>query len=1208
MLFRFLETHWLAAVLLVLSGVLLYVGRKTWLGRLGAGDMACYALGGMFFTTGGFTLFGRVEWYEAFFAVTFAGFFVLALVLFFTRKWSFWTAVTFGGIFALGRGAWTEVGTGEAVMTALRSLRGLEFVRPWWLVLLVLVPVVVLMGRKSLSGLGPVRKWVAVGARATIVALLAMACAEPRIKRQSDHLTVLFVMDRSYSIPTDSDAADPAKPNVIPVDRRWAKLQEFVDEAVRSRGPTRRNDQAGVILFGRRPKLVLPPASVDGRMVIDELAAGPIDGTYTDLAAAVKLAIASFPEGTAKRIVLVSDGNENVGSVLEQANVAKQNGVEIDTVALAVGAKKTDEVRVVSVEAPPNTQAGARLPLRVVVRNEHPNRVVDGVLELVQIRQDEGRQVERQVDIELDGDSRDRVLDKSKLPARVRLYPGGNVFRFRDRAETRGESSYSYRATFVPLKSADETGLNVAEGLPGDRPTNNRATTTVVARGQRRLLFLEDAPSVERSAHAHLYAALRRANIRLDFVPVSNLPPDRDDLALFLTNYDCVLFANVPAETMSTDQMEAIRTTVHDQGCGLVMVGGPDSFGPGGYQSTPVEQALPVDCEIKAVKAVGKGGLIMIMHASEMDRGNYWQKQVAKLAIQRLGPVDMVGVAQYGFGAGGGVSWVIPFQDVGDDKARLMAKIDRMTPGDMPDFDPFLVAAVDTLTDDKYQLAVKHCIIISDGDPQYGVRGQAAVKKMADNAVSCTTVGVATHGAAENAKMKAIAEATKDGAGRPGKYYEPKSGADLPAIYIKESRRISQSFVYDRVFKPTMRLRGGPADTLPIAGLPDLYGFVRTTKKSSPLAETHVDGPRLPDQEFPVVASWRYGLGKSVAHTSDARTIPATGVKGWDRDWASSDIYQKYWEQAVNWAMREAERGKLTVQTEYRDGKMRIIVDARDEKDKAVGGLRLKAAVTSPKPLQPGEKPVEPEFRREGVGRYVAEVPAEEAGSYFLNVVASSAGPNGTTIPFDAARAGFAVPYSPEYADLESNPKLLQQVSELTGGKAYTDGDDLTQLAKDATLFRDAPKTVRSLLPFWFWLVFAAGMLLLLDVGVRRVSLEWTEVRTAAERTWANLRANPVAETESEGLGKLLRRKASVGEAIDKTRAARKFDPTATPAAPADAPKAADDFVSTGPPLLPPPPSRPTETKAPEDFFTRMQKAKKRAGQSPKDGDGDRER
>ena len=235
MLVRYFETHWLGVALLLLSALLLYVGRRTWLGRLGAGDMAFYALGGLLFSEGGFTLFRFIEWYELFLAVTAVGFFVIALVLFFTRAWSFWVAITFGGIFALGRGAWTEAPTGEAVMNAARALRGLEFVRPWWLLLLVFVPVVVMMGRRSLSGLGPIRKWFAVSARALIVALLAMACAEPRIKRQSDNLTVLFVIDRSYSIPQDSDPVDPTKPNAPLVDRRWNRLREFVDEAVRYR-------------------------------------------------------------------------------------------------------------------------------------------------------------------------------------------------------------------------------------------------------------------------------------------------------------------------------------------------------------------------------------------------------------------------------------------------------------------------------------------------------------------------------------------------------------------------------------------------------------------------------------------------------------------------------------------------------------------------------------------------------------------------------------------------------------------------------------------------------------------------------------------------------------------------------------------------------------------------------------------------------------
>ena len=97
-------------------------------------------------------------------------------------------------------------------MEAVRALRGLEFVRPWWLLLLVLVPVVFLMSRRSLSGLGPVRKWVAVGLRATIIALLAVALAEPRVRRTSENVTVIFVLDRSLSVPPELDPSTNVPP------------------------------------------------------------------------------------------------------------------------------------------------------------------------------------------------------------------------------------------------------------------------------------------------------------------------------------------------------------------------------------------------------------------------------------------------------------------------------------------------------------------------------------------------------------------------------------------------------------------------------------------------------------------------------------------------------------------------------------------------------------------------------------------------------------------------------------------------------------------------------------------------------------------------------------------------------------------------------------------------------------------------------------
>jgi uncharacterized membrane protein len=820
---------------------------------------------------------------------------------------------------------------------------------------------------------------------------------------------------------------------------------------------------------------------------------------------------------------------------------------------------------------------------------------VEGLLEVVQIRTDG----ERSITIE-DGPN---VIDKARQPARVRLVPGLNSFRFRDRAEVaKDETSFTYRATFTPILSADENGRNVVEGLPGDRITNNKATTAVVARGQRRVLFLEERAARGPSPHQHLIDALKRAKIRVDPLSIALLPEDKDDLGIFLSNYDCVVLANIPAEVFSQDQMEMIRSTVHDQGCGLVMVGGPDSYGPGGYQTTPIEAALPVDCEIKALKAAGKGGLVMIMHASEMADGNKWQKEIAKLAIQRLGPNDMVGVLQYGFGLGQGVVWHIPFQEIGDKRNALLAKVDSLVPGDMPDFDPFLSTAADTLSDPKHNLSVKHCIVISDGDPQYGGTGRSAIAKMATSGISCTTVGVATHSAAESGKMKSIAEGTRDAQGNPGRYYEPKTGADLPAIYIKESRRVSQSFIYDKRFDPIASDLSGPAEGLP-RKMPVLHGFVRTTLKESSFATMHLEGPNVFEQRFPLLASWRYGLGKAVAFTSDARTQPDTGVKGWDKDWVGSDVYQKFWEQAVTWAMREVERGRVTVVTEHREGKVRVRVDVRDDKDKPVSGLVIRSAVTPPKALGPGEKPPKLEFKAKGPGQYEAEFTAEEAGAYFVNVQAYEenvrADGRSTFGLYDAARAGATVPYSPEFADLESNTPLLTRLSELTGGNAYKETDeDLNHLIRSGELFREAPKTVRAILPFWFWLVVFAGVMLVVDVGIRRISLDPVEIRQGGEKLWAGLRAKPIMLEDDAAMGRLLNRKKAANETF--SRAGRKFEGNAS----APAPVGADAFVKgDGPavPLPPPPPLRKEETaKEPEDFLSRMKKAKDRA---KRDGD-----
>ena len=1139
--------------------------------------------------------------------------FVAAIVLLATGSWLRVVAFVSVGLFLFGSGAVGLKFVQEETIRFVRSLQTLHFVEPEWLLLLLVVPIIVVLGRKSLSGLGMLRRMSVIGLRCLVVTLLALAIAEPRLKRSSDQLAVIFVIDRSVSVPQDIDPTTIDSSGGV-VDRRWQRIRQLVNDAVARRGASHRDDLSGAILFARRPKLVLPPRPVD-RLPVPDGNIG-LDDTYTDIAAALKLAMASFPEGVRKRIVLISDGNENLGNSEKQAELARKNGVQIDTIALAVGIRNENEIIVQAVETPSRVEKGARLPIRVFVRNAHSSRVVQGTLELVENRNG----VERPIPIQ----NGQGVVDGRKSPARIALQPGTNPFTFRDKADPKEgeeeELSLTYRAVFQPL-----------EPIPGDRVQNNRALAHVIARDRRRVLFLEaDGIEAGTFTHQHLIDRLTAAKFEVHSLNIARLPQNRDDLLHFLSNYGCVVIANVPSEMIARDQQEAIRANTHEQGCGLVMIGGPDSYGAGGYQQTPIERALPVDCQIKALSAAGKGGLVLIMHASEMADGNKWQKEIAKLAIQRLAPNDMVGVLYYDLNT----KWHIPFVSVGSGKSKLLAALDRMTPGDMPDFDPFLKSAYETLSDPRHGLTTKHIILISDGDPSLGKIGQQALQDMRDDRITCTTVGVATHGAPEAKRLESMA------IGRPGEtkppFHNVKDPRQLPAIYIKESRRVSQSFLFEQKFQPKLVVRDGPTDGLP-SNLPELHGFIRTTLKPSPLAQMLIEGPNTFDQRFPILATWQYGLGRAAAFTSDARSLPPN-KPFWDRDWAESPIYLQVWEQTIAWALRGSESDRLAITTEYREGKVFVVVEARDENNRPITDLIVEAKVSAPGQADEDAKSIEVTFVQRSGGIYEAEFHAEDVGSYVLNVVAKQQVPgwngrfksglpktttekngrlflsdgtevqrlgDGSVVYVDDGKAVVAgqhekierqrtavtVSYSPEYADLESNTPLLKTISRITGGKVFSEEDDeLNQLVRGGDLFRSAPDAVRAFRPLWYWLVFAAGFGLLIDVGVRRIAIDAQELRAAGERVWSRLRQ--VAESKADYFERLRQRKGKSDEAIEREKAERRFEgvsvPHIRPPAGADAPKPATSTPA------PAPPEADAEV-AEDDYFTKLRKAKKRA-------------
>ncbi|MBI3410498.1 MAG: VWA domain-containing protein, partial [Planctomycetes bacterium] len=890
---------------------------------------------------------------------------VLLAVALSTGNWSAPAGYFLGAVFLFGLGQGIAGGLQAYLTDGYKLLLTLDPLQPLWLLLLLLVPVIIWLSYRSLSGLGPVRRWVAIGLRCFVVALLLLALAETHARRADENLTVIFLWDRSLSIPPEYAQGDNR-------DLREERIRTFMNNAVLKRGAGKEEDKVGLIVFGRKPRLELPPASVP-QLKFTKLVSR-IDDTYTDLAASIKLGLASFPEGTSKRLVLISDGNENLGQAEEQARIAKENGVQIDVLPIAAGRRNPNEVLVERIEAPPFTEKDTRLPLRIVLRSFHPEIVV-GDLKLTKT----SLEMRKAPD---EGEERPSFEKEPLVQKEVRLRHGLNVFYFQQPG-AKQEDAYTFEAQFIPTRVEDARGKLVQFGLKGDRVENNQASTSVMARGQRAVLIVEstkpDREGDEPHTHKLLAERLQRARSSLKVLTIDaeRLPQDPTQLAIILSKFDCVILANVPADALSEEQQKVLRSNTHDQGCGLIVVGGNRGFGAGGWQGTELEKAMPVTSDLKSLKVEGKSGLVMMMHASEMAEGNAWQRKIAKLAIDRLSSMDMVGMLYYDHGMvapGGGHIWHIPFQEIGNQKRALMSLVDTMSPGDMPDVDPAFDKAYKQLTNPVYALGTKHIIFISDGDHWNASR--AMLLKLRAAKITCTTVCITTHGKAEVDKMAAVAQFVG------GRAYHITNPSELPAIYIRESRLVSQSFTHEKPFSPEIRFAGGPTEGL--GKLEDLYGFVRTTKRPSPLVEAPIMTPKIGEAEFPILAYWQYGLGKSIAFTSDARTNPG-GRAYWDKDWANSNTYSKFWEQTVDWSLRPTESGKfLHLTTEQRDGKVRVTIDAKDADKNPLTSVKFKTGITAPSFKGPDGPRVDLKFEQKNAGIYEADIPVDEAGNFFL--------------------------------------------------------------------------------------------------------------------------------------------------------------------------------------------------------------------------------
>lgn len=1022
------------------------------------------------------------------------------------------------------------------------------FDKPWYLLALLLLPLLWIFSFRSLAGLGRARRVVALSLRTAVLAIFVLALAEIQLLWTSERLAVVYVLDQSLSIPEEQRRA----------------MREYVSKEVRQHRKREHDDLAGVIVFGRDASIEVAPFDDDIHPAAQFESLFQVPRDATNLAAALKLANAAFPENVAKRIVIVTDGNENLGDARSEARqLTEKQGIGIDVVPVHLASRA--EVAVEKVALPPDIRQSQPFEARVVVNNFAVSAGDDAqpVRGKLQVLRRSGR-------------TEEPISEEG-----VQLKPGKNVFSFQQKLDE--PAVYTYRAVFTPADGADD-GLT----------QNNEATAFTHIRGKGRVLLIEDWEKP--GQFEVLIRRLRAMNLEVEVQQNNDLFTNLAELQA----YDTVVLANVPRvsgergdeiHSFSDEQIRMLVRNTEQLGCGLVMLGGESSFGVGGWANTDVEKALPVDCQIKNAKIQAVGALVVIFHASELADGNGMQKLIARKSLDVLGPTDYAGAVAFGnFNSGDTWMWGAGqggLIRVGPNKPRMLAAIDRMVPGDMPDFDPAMRLALSGFN--RVKASAKHMIIISDGDPS---PPSGSIKTAFRKAgVTVSTVGVGTHDAPNRRLLESVAMETG------GKFYDVKDPRALPAIFIREARKAARPLIKNLDNVPPVvtyrheMLQGveGP--------LPPLKGFVMTTVKESPLVEVAIRSPDPDDPEnSTVLASWTYGLGRTVAFTTD------TGHR-WAGAWENWAHYDKLFSQMIRWSMRPlGDTGKFTVAVDHRDGRVKATITALDNNDEFLNFLNMSGAALSPK-----LEPIDIKIEQVGPGRYVTEFPASAAGSYFVTL---SPGPG-----YAPLLAGVNVPYSPEYRDRETNEALLTSLVRLRpkdGGAGQLidgqlrPGSKFDDMLKFDTFRHDLAKAVSSQ-NVWPWVMLVGALLFFADVFVRRVQVtfEWL----APVANWVRARVLRRAEPEPQDtrLERLRSRKAAVSEQLDERRAAVRFEPQDEPAGGAGPPM--DDVlrdVAQLPPTAPPPATglSPTSKEA-ESYTARLLKAKQQARRDAPQKPGD---
>ncbi|QUI23113.1 VWA domain-containing protein [Vallitalea pronyensis] len=505
-----------------------------------------------------------------------------------------------------------------------------------------------------------------------------------------------------------------------------------------------------------------------------------------------------------------------------------------------------------------------------------------------------------------------------------------------------------------------------------------------------------------------------------------------------LLTYKSIMLCNVSADKLDNGFLEQLEHYVKDFGGGMVAVGGENAFALGGYYKTPLETVLPVNMHMRGIKDKPSVAMMLVIDKSGSMAGINLKlaKEAAVRTLDVLEDRDEIGVVAFDDKAYN----VVDLQKA-ENRESIQESILGIQQGGGTSILPALREAYEKLSLSKAE--IKHVILLTDGQAE-NTGYEGLLTNMNDNKITLSTVGIGS-----DTDIGLLSYLASSGNGR---FYLTKDGLSIPRIFAKEAFLATRTYLNNMTFTPEITSYHSILSSVYDEGLPPLHGYVGTSPKDA--ATVLLTSP----VKDPILVSWQYGLGKTVAWTSD--------LSGqWSREYNAWGRNHILWQNIIHYTIENYSREPIELESTLKDGEVEVTLTTSGEDDQLLD-TSVQVQTPSNKNITLNLEPV-----RKGVyrGRFLPD----EIGSYMLKGVQKD-----EEQVLATGLGGITVPYSEEY-----------KVAKATTFKHFVDqvGGAYIQRAED--VFGPLDHPVKSKKSVVNGLLIMAMIIWIVDIAMRRLNV-----------------------------------------------------------------------------------------------------------------------